>query len=52
MLNKAMWNIFKETGNLYAYLYVKEYNKYYYSKNEDNTISDKSPLEIKEITII
>jgi len=52
MLNKTMWNIFKETGNIYAYLYVKDYNKQYCDKNENNTGTKRAPLEIKEITII
>lgn len=52
MLNETMWNIFKETGNIEAYLYVSEYNKKYDQKQKNNTISKKEPLEIKEITII
>ena len=51
MLNKDMWNIFKETGNIYAYLYVNEYNKNYCQENKDHS-NKRAPLEIKEITII
>lgn len=52
MLNKTMWNIFKETGNIYAYLYVKECNEYCYNKNGENNIYAKEPLKIKEIKIV
>ncbi len=45
MLNEIMWNIFEETGNIYAYLYVREYNKCLmehdeccYNKNGGNNI--------------
>lgn len=52
MLNKNMWNIFQSTGNIYAYLYVKEYSQYSYNKNEENNPYIKVPLEIKEIKIV
>lgn len=44
MLNEIMWDIFNETGSIYAYLYVKEYNQCsmehndYYNKNGGNNI--------------
>ncbi|MBU5675683.1 YqzL family protein [Alkaliphilus sp. MSJ-5] len=49
MLNETMWNIFKETGNIYAYLYTKDYDKHC---SNNNTVNKKAPLEMKEITII
>lgn len=52
MLNKTMWNIFKGTGNVYAYLYVKEYDENYNIESKDNKIAKRAPLEVKEITII
>lgn len=52
MLNETMWNIFKETGNIYAYLYTKDYDKHCSNKSNNNTINKKAPLDIKEITII
>lgn len=50
MLNKTMWDIFKKTGNINAYLYLKEYEKYSFNKN--NMQIKNAPLQIKEITII
>ena len=59
MLNKIMWNIFKETGNINAYLYVRECNeysgkcnKYCYNKSEENSTYIKKPLEINGATIM
>lgn len=52
MLSKIMWNIFKETGNIYAYLYVMECNRYCYNKNDENSTYTKKTLEMKEITIM
>lgn len=59
MLDKIMWNIFEETGNIYAYLYVKEYNEYLekrngycYNKNEESDAYAKKPLKLNEITIV
>lgn len=59
MLNKIMWNIFKETGNIYAYLYVKECGEYLkecnecrYNEDKENSIYTKKPLELNEITIV
>lgn len=52
MLNKTMWNIFKQTGNVYAYLYVKQYDKDYYDEEERHENCPKIPLEIKEIKIV
>lgn len=50
MLNQTMWDIFKKTGNINAYLYLKEYDKYSFNKN--NMQIKNAPLQIKEITII
>ena len=50
MLNEIMWNVFEKTGDICAYLYVKEY--YDYNKSKDNYTSKRSLLEIEEITII
>ncbi len=46
-LNNVMWNIFEKTGNIYAYLYVQEYNK-----NKSEIRAEIQPLEMKETTII
>lgn len=48
MLNEIMWNIFKKTGNINAYLYMKDYEENCSKKNEKKI----APLEVKEITII
>ncbi|MCK9267291.1 MAG: YqzL family protein [Alkaliphilus sp.] len=59
MLNKIMWNIFKKTGNIYAYMYLKEcdvnsgeFNKYCYNGDEKNNIYTEETLEMNEITIM
>ncbi len=59
MLNKIMWNIFKETGNIYAYMYVKERDvnsgespECCYNKDEENNIYTEETLEMNEITIM
>ncbi len=58
MLNKAMWNIFEETGNIYAYLYVRECNEhlrecgeYYYNKSEGNNAYIEKQPGINGVTI-
>ncbi|ARE88125.1 YqzL family protein [Clostridium formicaceticum] len=45
MLNKKMWNIFKKTGNIEAYLYCKEYKDYIKSKEEDVNVSEIQLLQ-------
>lgn len=52
MINKTMWNIFEETGNIEAFLYINEHDKLYNEQEKNNIISKKELLEIKEITII
>ncbi|HZK57418.1 MAG TPA: YqzL family protein [Clostridia bacterium] len=61
MLDKIMWNIFEETGNIYAYLYVKEcnenlkgFNECCYNKNgEDNVYTGiGNSSEMNGITIM
>ncbi|MDI9475488.1 MAG: YqzL family protein [Natronincolaceae bacterium] len=59
MLDKIMWNIFEETGNIYAYLYVKECNEYSekcneycYNKNEESDIYAKNPMKLNGVTIV
>ena len=59
MLNKIMWNIFKETGNIYAYLYVREcdvnsnkFEEYCYNRDETDNIYSEETLEMNGITIM
>ncbi|MFW5649508.1 MAG: YqzL family protein [Candidatus Alkaliphilus sp. MAG34] len=61
MLDKIMWNIFEETGNIYAYLYVKEcnenlegFNEYCYNKNRKDSVYTgiENPSEANGITIM
>lgn len=40
-----MWNIFKKTGNIEAYLYCKAYKDYIQSKEEDTVIPEVQLLE-------
>ncbi|HZJ76461.1 MAG TPA: YqzL family protein [Oscillospiraceae bacterium] len=59
MLNKIMWNIFKETGNIYAYMYVKErdvnlreFNECCYDRDKNNNVYTEETLEMNGITLM
>lgn len=49
MLNKTMWNIFKNTGNINAYLYINDYNEQNLCERDIEMVINEQEIEIKAL---
>lgn len=50
-----MWNIFKETGNIEAYLYVSQYNNHKENHHKRDKVKEtytSMPLELEKIELV